>query len=66
MNDGVESLKVLGRDIPNVAGALFIAIGLGAEIASVVPADVESYDLMASRSHEGNENRADVAAVAGY
>ena len=37
---------------------------LGAEVASVVPADVEADDLMAGCSQEWDEYRANVAAVA--
>ena len=37
---------------------------LDAEVAAVVPADIEADDLVPGSLYEGNEHRADVAAVA--
>ena len=64
VNDGVEPFDVFRRHITNVPSPLFIACRLGAEVASVVPADVEADDLVAGCSQEWDEYRANVAAVA--
>ena len=66
MNDGIKPLEVLGRHIADVASPLFVAVGLRAEVTSVVPTNIETDDLMAGGLHEGNEYRADVATVAGH
>ena len=64
VDDRVESLEVLRRYIPDVAGPLFVAFRLTAKVTSVVPTDIQTDDLMTSGLHEGNEHRPDVAAVA--
>ena len=63
---GVEPLELVRRHITNVPGPLFVAVGLGAEVASVVPTDVEADDLVAGSLYKRNEYRTDIAAVAVY
>jgi hypothetical protein len=58
-------LDVLRRHITNIPSPLYVACWLGAEVASVVPTDVEADDLMAGCSQEWDEYRANVAAVTG-
>jgi hypothetical protein len=58
-------LDVLRRHITNIPSPLYVACWLGAEVASVVPTDVEADDLVASCPHERDQNSANVAAVTG-
>jgi hypothetical protein len=65
MNDGIEALEVMRANIPDVSGSLFIAVGLHAEVASVVPTDIKADDLVASCPGERDQYCTDIATVTG-
>ncbi len=55
-----------GVDVADVAGPLLVVGRLGAEVAPVVPADVETDDLVTGGLYERDEDRPDVTAVTVY
>ena len=65
VDDGVKAVEVLGAGIANVAGPLLVPVRLRAEVAAVVPADVEADDLVSGRLQEWDQHGADVTAVTG-
>ena len=66
MNDRVEPLDVLPSRVTNVTGPLFVAVGLSAKIATVVPTNIEADNLVTGGLHKRNECRTDVATVPVY
>jgi hypothetical protein len=64
VNNGVEPVGVFRRHIADVCSPLFVARRLDAEVASVVPTDVEADYLVAGCSQEWDQYSANVAAVA--
>ena len=66
VDDRVEPLDVLPSRITNVTGPLFVSVRLSAEIATVVPTNIEADNLVTGGLHKRNEYRTDVATVPVY
>jgi hypothetical protein len=64
VDHGVEADEVLGGRVADVTGPLFVVHGGSPEVAPVVPAGVETDDLMSGGLQDRHHDGADVAAVA--
>ena len=63
MDHGVEPAQIVDLDVADVHRSLLVALRLRAEVAAVVPADVETDDLVPGLLQERHQHGADVAAI---